>query len=390
MIVGRRPAMFAQGWTKKRNPAILRDHCGIYCLEAVHFFIMLVMLVVIICVFSRKIYAEKADSVKLVPDDEVSYNEERCRDVLQKIFDGNTEDLSISVLSGDECFDLARESITLYEDGDFLFAVIDPSGGMQKIEGTRAYSLDGGRVWHVGNFYARSGLGDMYILDRKILMVDGIHGVSATGTYTFPRISLDYGKTYALSLTCSNVEKITALPFIQQDYSTYCYPRVNRIDRKLNRMEISYYLKSFPSYGEAETEFYRQVIRLSDFAVLEEKDLYGLGSIAEEYDRSGCIFTDSSSERLAEKEIRTRFLNECCIAGQKGTANEIRLAINEIYAKKGYDFSGTDYESYFSSKSWYEPVPGKVISEGDLTSVEKANIDLLVEIEKTYQNMIEE
>ena len=273
--------MKTQGCTKKRKPAILRDHCGIYCLEAVHFFIMLVMLVVIICVFSRKIYAEKADSVKLVPEDGVSYNEERCRDVLQKIFDGNTEDLSISVLSGDECFDLARESITLYEDGDFLFAVIDPSGGMQKIEGTRAYSLDGGRVWYVGAFHARSGLGDMYILDRKILMVDGIHGVGPTGTYTFPRISFDYGKTYPLTITCSNVEKITALPFIQQDYNAYCYPRVRSIDRKQNRMEISYFMKSFPAHEEAETEFYRQSVSLSDFAVLEETDLYGLSPIAE-------------------------------------------------------------------------------------------------------------
>lgn len=273
--------MKTQGCTKKRKPARSSDICGIIRLQAVHFSVMFAMLLMMICVFSRKVCAEKAESVKLVPEDGVSYNEERCRDVLQKIFDGNTEDLSISVLSGDECFDLARESITLYEDGDFLFAVIDPSGGMQKIEGTRAYSLDGGRVWHVGAFHARSGLGDMYILDRKILMVDGIHGVGPTGTYTFPRISFDYGKTYPLTITCSNVEKITALPFIQQDYNAYCYPRVMGIDRKQNRMEISYFMRSFPAHEEAETEFYRQVIRLSDFAVLEETDLCGLSPIAE-------------------------------------------------------------------------------------------------------------
>ncbi len=273
--------MKTQGCTKKRNPARSSGICGIIRLEAMHFSMMLVMLVILICVSGRRVCAENQESVKLVPEDGVSYNEERCRDVLQKIFEGNTEDLSISVISGDECFDIARESITLYEDGDFLFAVIDPSGGMQKIVGTRAYSLDGGRVWHVGDFHARSGLGDMYILDRKILMVDGIHGVGSTGTYTFPRISFDYGKTYSLNIACGNVEKITALPFIQQDYNAYCYPRVRSIDRKQNRMEISYFMKSFPAHEEAETEFYRQSVSLSDFAVLEETDLYGLNPIAE-------------------------------------------------------------------------------------------------------------
>ena len=64
---------------------------------------------------------------------------------------------------------------------------------------------------------------------------------------------------------------------------------------------------------------------------------------------------------------------------------EIRYAINEIYARKGYDFTGTSYERYFAEKDWYHPIVGKQVTEEELNSYEKANIDLLVKIEKEVQ-----
>ena len=59
--------------------------------------------------------------------------------------------------------------------------------------------------------------------------------------------------------------------------------------------------------------------------------------------------------------------------------------INEIYARKGYDFTGTAYENYFSQKSWYAPVKGKIVQESEINQYEKENIDLLVKLEKNYK-----
>ena len=47
MIVGRRPAMKTQGCTKKRNPARSSDIRGIIRLQAVHFSVMLAMLLLL-------------------------------------------------------------------------------------------------------------------------------------------------------------------------------------------------------------------------------------------------------------------------------------------------------------------------------------------------------
>ncbi len=68
--------------------------------------------------------------------------------------------------------------------------------------------------------------------------------------------------------------------------------------------------------------------------------------------------------------------------GEVSPAYSIRIAINEIYARKGYDFTGTAYENYFSQKSWYAPVKGKIVQESEINQYEKENIDLLVKLEK--------
>ena len=70
--------------------------------------------------------------------------------------------------------------------------------------------------------------------------------------------------------------------------------------------------------------------------------------------------------------------------GEVSPAYSIRIAINEIYARKGYDFTGTAYENYFSQKSWYAPVKGKIVQESEINQYEKENIDLLVKMEKKW------
>lgn len=62
---------------------------------------------------------------------------------------------------------------------------------------------------------------------------------------------------------------------------------------------------------------------------------------------------------------------------------DIRLAINEIYARHGRMFDSAEYQNYFNSKSWYNgAVKPKDFSEDVFNMYEKSNIDLLSSIEK--------
>ena len=60
------------------------------------------------------------------------------------------------------------------------------------------------------------------------------------------------------------------------------------------------------------------------------------------------------------------------------TPEDIRIAINEIYARHGRMFTSKDLQDYFNSKSWYHPtVPADQFDESTLNDFEKKNIELL-------------
>lgn len=62
---------------------------------------------------------------------------------------------------------------------------------------------------------------------------------------------------------------------------------------------------------------------------------------------------NSAEAYLDEIELNAKYLKLIGLFGDTGVAEyEICYAINEIYARKGYDFNGTGYEDYFSSKDW--------------------------------------
>jgi len=56
-----------------------------------------------------------------------------------------------------------------------------------------------------------------------------------------------------------------------------------------------------------------------------------------------------------------------------------RLARNEIFARHGYRFESADLREYFGKKRWYQPNPG--FSESSLTATEKANAELVRQVE---------
>ena len=87
----------------------------------------------------------------------------------------------------------------------------------------------------------------------------------------------------------------------------------------------------------------------------------------------GMVMPDSSSRLLSESELEGR------------SAREIRLMVNEIYARNGYIFNNQEYAEYFSQFSWYHPsVPASDFSEDMLNDVERQNINMISSYEKSH------
>lgn len=64
---------------------------------------------------------------------------------------------------------------------------------------------------------------------------------------------------------------------------------------------------------------------------------------------------------------------------------EIRIARNEIYARKGRIFSSSELDSYFRGKSWYIPsVPTEQFNDSYLSALELANAQFIVQYEKEH------
>lgn len=79
-------------------------------------------------------------------------------------------------------------------------------------------------------------------------------------------------------------------------------------------------------------------------------------------------------------ESNTRYLELSDLEGM--TAEECRLARNELYARHGRKFDDEYLQAYFESKEWYEgTIDAKDFDESVLNEYEFANRDLIVEYE---------
>lgn len=66
------------------------------------------------------------------------------------------------------------------------------------------------------------------------------------------------------------------------------------------------------------------------------------------------------------------------------SADECRIARNEIYARHGRIFDDPELQNYFESLSWYEPsVSGNSFSDSVLNEAERYNLDLIIQYEET-------
>ena len=84
--------------------------------------------------------------------------------------------------------------------------------------------------------------------------------------------------------------------------------------------------------------------------------------------------TENSEYILPESD--TRYVEQDEI--DQLTKNEVRLAINEIYARHGRIFENSELREYFESKDWYDgTIEPEDFDEDVLNQYEKANVKLL-------------
>ena len=77
----------------------------------------------------------------------------------------------------------------------------------------------------------------------------------------------------------------------------------------------------------------------------------------------------------------SRYLDKSDLRGL--SAEECRLARNELYARHGRLFNDEGIQNYFNSKSWYYPsIEADDFEESMLNDYEVANRDLIVEYEE--------
>ena len=141
--------------------------------------------------------------------------------------------------------------------------------------------------------------------------------------------------------------------------------KIKKVDTKKKQIELEWY--GVENQKEA---FLTEKLSFSGKNIEFDSKVEDYRAYREQEEKTGYTFAKADSEVLI---------------GEVSPAYSIRIAINEIYARKGYDFTGTAYENYFSQKSWYAPVKGKIVQESEINQYEKENIDLLVKLEKNYK-----
>ena len=304
-----------------------------------------------------------------------------CKDILLKISSGETEGLPVKEYEGDERIDINGDGITLYRDGDFIYTIINPSGGMQKITGTEAYTLDNGSTWYVNHFEHPTQFGSMYILDKRIIFTYDIK----ENRIAVPAISYDYGESFTHAIGCSLISDILTLPGV--DNSCYCYGEVSHVDREHNLLTVHWYMDSISIYSNYDIQtVYTMDVNMDTFDIIKEEDLSGLAKFAATFAETGFVFPDSSTDLLDSEVVNDHFEREYELSTSEQVIWEIEIGINEIYARNDVDFSGTDYEKYFKTKTWYNPVADKSSEEIELNQIERSNLDLLESLMILYRS----
>lgn len=92
------------------------------------------------------------------------------------------------------------------------------------------------------------------------------------------------------------------------------------------------------------------------------------GVDAQGADANGFIFPESSTKAITNEQMAAKLINN----------DACRHAINEIYARHGYQFTNQEILAYFNQFDWYKNTakePNMDIVDDMFSSVEKANVE---------------
>ena len=126
---------------------------------------------------------------------------------------------------------------------------------------------------------------------------------------------------------------------------------------------------------------YEQEEEMNFFASTQEDDFYS--NKKEEDIKDSESFTEFQNENMefVLPDSNCRYLNKDEIINL--TAEECRIARNEIYARKGRKFKDEELQSYFEQFDWYSPfIEADDFKDTMLNEYELHNRDLIVEYEK--------
>lgn len=114
--------------------------------------------------------------------------------------------------------------------------------------------------------------------------------------------------------------------------------------------------------------------------VPEEDDNNGIGKVIDEADLTPTPEEEILNEDYVIPDSSTRYISEADLQGL--TAEELRIARNEIYARHGRMFKDEALQAYFNEKSWYTgTIAPDNFTQSMLNAVEIANTKTISDYE---------
>lgn len=278
-----------------------------------------------------------------------------------------------------------RDDLVYISDQEpFIFMKYGHDGGMQHDEFRLLYSLDDGSTWNFRFVQTLDEICDGELIGGKYAYLH-FDRVSGTGVNLVVVDWQSGGNTDSISVVDDldgNLSRIASLPYVEvNDYGrSYVDVKFDEADYENGTLTLGYYM------SKGKKPYCTMDVSTGTMETSRVNDTYGLLAAADEYLATGRLYSSGNTEYLDQQQVRDRCMNELNVLDDDNVIREIGLAIQEIYAAKGQDFSGTEYGEYFSSLDWYKPENGKTIVESDLNDYEKANIDFLTKLEEELRS----
>ena len=159
--------------------------------------------------------------------------------------------------------------------------------------------------------------------------------------------------------------------------------QIVRISKKnaLSTMEISQWISQNRGQGIL-TGAFKCLIEDSGNAVPEVMSEYENTQTAAAEENT----TSQDNTEYVLPDVADRYLEETEVTSF--SLDQIQLAINEVFARHGRCFKTAEIDSYFRSKSWYQPDASKTDEQivAEFNEYEKANEELLEKVREAKQN----